>query len=100
MFNQTPKLYYVVDYLYNNNDLISRLKNGGLLNQTEIYKYLLSKHQILSYNHVIKIINFLERNNYVKRVKEGSYTLVELTKNGSKLGEHIHYLLYELEYKE
>jgi predicted transcriptional regulator len=94
-----PSWFYVLDVLYMHTSLFIGVNLSERVSFTDVYKDLKCKNLIRSYAYIHKSIKFLEENNYLYIEKKGRYSRIELTKRGIRLGESVHYVIYELRNK-
>jgi len=65
--------------------MLVELKNHN----SEIYASVLAKQIDCTYSHVVKILQEMERSGLVSFKKQGRLKLLELTKKGREIAEHI-----------
>jgi hypothetical protein len=94
-----PAWFYVLDNIYLGTEVFLGVNYGKEYTMTEVYKHISEKKKVYTYSYTFNVIKFLAKNNYLVINKRGRNNYLSLTKSGIKLGECVHFLVQELEYK-
>ena len=94
-----PIYFYIIDCIYEKSDLLFNINYNKPLTIQDIRKFTNERKKHLNYAYAYKNIKWLIDNNYLIAEKKGRCVYINLSKNGVRLAESIHFLIHELEYK-